>query len=122
MPPKQARLGKILDKLLQNSVSQRYQSADQVLQDLVIPDIAISKNHQIVKSQPQPATLVSEPLHHNLLEKIMPWIVKPTGDNLLSAVGVDYTNLQHLLAAQKWKEADLETWVVLCQALGKIKL
>ena len=119
VPPKQARLGKILDKLLQNSVIQRYQSAEQVLQDLVIPDLAISKNRQIVKSPAQPVTVVSAPIHPNLLGKIMPWTVKPTGDNLLSAVGVDYTNLQHLLAGQKWKEADWETWVVLCQALGK---
>ncbi|OCR01782.1 serine/threonine protein kinase [Oscillatoriales cyanobacterium USR001] len=119
VPPQQARLGKILDKLLQHSVSQRYQSAEQVLQDLIIPDIAISKKTAIVKSQITPTPAVSAPVRPNLLAKIMPWIVKPTGDSLISAVGVDYTNLQHLLAAKKWKEADWETWVVLSQALGK---
>ncbi len=39
--------------------------------------------------------------------------------HLLSAVGVDYSNLRNLLAAQKWKEADYETYRVMLQVAGK---
>ena len=38
---------------------------------------------------------------------------------LLSKRGVDYTKLRDLLAAQKWKEADLETTRAIFQAAGK---
>jgi hypothetical protein len=38
---------------------------------------------------------------------------------LRSERGVDYTNLQKLLAAGKWKEADQETGKVMCQAAGR---
>ncbi|MEG5019026.1 MULTISPECIES: GUN4 domain-containing protein [unclassified Microcoleus] len=40
-------------------------------------------------------------------------------DNLISAVGVDYSNLRNLLAAQKWKEADEETVYKLKEVLGR---
>ncbi len=33
--------------------------------------------------------------------------------------GVDYNHLFRLLAQGRWKEADLETWRVLCEAAGK---
>ncbi len=38
---------------------------------------------------------------------------------LKSEKGVDYTKLRDLLAAGEWKEADLETGKVMCQAAGK---
>ncbi len=40
-------------------------------------------------------------------------------DNLISAVGVDYSYLRDLLAAQKWKEADEETVYKLKEVLGR---
>ncbi|MBW4594942.1 MAG: GUN4 domain-containing protein [Brasilonema angustatum HA4187-MV1] len=40
-------------------------------------------------------------------------------DNLSSEKGVDYTKLRDLLAAQKWKEADYETYLVMLQAVGR---
>ncbi|MGE5658309.1 MAG: GUN4 domain-containing protein [Actinomycetota bacterium] len=106
------RLGRILDKLLQNSLTQRYQSAAEVLQALKTPPVAIAP---VVKT---PAVKPATP-HRHFLAKFLPQRRLPTGDRLESAVGVDYTPLQHLLAAHKWKEADQETWRVLCQALGK---
>ncbi|CAN1212490.1 GUN4 domain-containing protein [Tumidithrix helvetica PCC 7403] len=39
----------------------------------------------------------------------------------ISSTGVDYSNLQHFLAAGKWQEANQETWHVMCQALHKPK-
>ncbi len=84
------RLGKILDKLLQNSIKQRYQSVPEVLEAF---------------NSTQKAT--TSPLQRTFAK------------SLASEVGVDYTKLQHLLHRKKWQEADQHTWEVLCQALGK---
>lgn len=40
-------------------------------------------------------------------------------DELISAVGTDYTLLRDLLAVGKWKEADLETSAVMLRAAGR---
>jgi len=40
---------------------------------------------------------------------------------LVSAVGMDYINLQNLLAAKKWKEADGETLIVMVKVAGREK-
>lgn len=83
------RLGKILDKLLQNTIKDRYQSADEVLQDI------------------------------NATSGTPPTYLKRTNSqSLISEAGVDYTKLRDLLARKKWKEADEKTWDALCQALG----
>jgi serine/threonine protein kinase len=84
------RLGKILDKLLQNTIKERFQSADAVLQSLKLtPKTAYTSKRGI------------------------------NGQSLISEVGVDYTPLQNLLSRNKWQEADQQTWTLLCQALGK---
>ncbi|WP_244329363.1 GUN4 domain-containing protein [Tolypothrix sp. PCC 7910] len=45
---------------------------------------------------------------------------KPQGeDDLSSEKGVDYTTLRDLLAAGNWKDADMETYRVMIQAVGK---
>jgi tetratricopeptide (TPR) repeat protein len=38
---------------------------------------------------------------------------------IASEVGVDYTRLRDLLAKEKWKEADRETWNAMCRVVGK---
>ena len=40
-------------------------------------------------------------------------------DDLSSEKGVNYTKLRDLLQAQKWQEADNETYLVMIQAVGK---
>lgn len=40
-------------------------------------------------------------------------------DDLISAVGIDYSHLRDLLAAQKWEEADNETLYKLKEVLGR---
>lgn len=40
-------------------------------------------------------------------------------DDLSSEKGVDYTRLRDLLAANKWKDADMETYLVMVQAIGQ---
>ena len=84
------RLGKILDQLLQHTIADRYQSASEVLQAL------------------------------NSTQKAANPVIQPTrGNDLVSEVGIDYTQLRDLLARKKWKEADEKTWNVLCQAIGR---
>ena len=84
------RLGKILDKLLQNPIKDRFESADSVLQYL-------NSNPKIIYNHKRGIN----------------------GQALVSKVGVDYTLLQNLLTRNKWQEADQQTWILLCQALGK---
>ncbi|MCP6758143.1 MAG: GUN4 domain-containing protein [Fischerella sp. CENA71] len=54
-------------------------------------------------------------LAHNSQDK--PDIIQ--ADDLSSAKGVDYTQLQNLLAVGKWKEADEETLAVMLKASGR---
>ena len=42
-----------------------------------------------------------------------------TEDDLSSEKGIDYSKLRDLLKAEKWKEADYETYLVMIQAVGK---
>ncbi|HBB33737.1 MAG TPA: serine/threonine protein kinase [Cyanobacteria bacterium UBA8803] len=93
------RLGKILDKLIQQTIKLRYQSADEVWEAL------------------SPKT--SPPLGTNFINPWQPTKQKSARLNLASEVGVDYRKLQQLLAHHKWQQADEETWIVICQASGK---
>jgi serine/threonine protein kinase len=103
------RLRKILDKLLQPALSQRYQSVGEVLQAVtatpfVTPSIERSPPHKPTHFL---ANLWQQYTHHS------------SGSGLISAVGVNYTQLQYFLAIEKWQLADQETWNVLCQVVGK---
>jgi serine/threonine protein kinase len=102
------RLSKILDKLIKPAVNQRYQSVADVLKAVTILPATTPK---IQPSPPKPNNIFS-----NILRR---YNAKPQGDRLISEVGVNYTNLQHLLASGKWKQADQETWMVMCLAIGK---
>jgi len=139
------RLGKVLDKLLQNALSERYQSADEVLRIVAtissVPTIATPRQQShplpphavktkliqpsISKPSPPPANPPTPPKpparSPNFLDNIWQQVVgKPTeGDRLLSVVGFDYSTLQELLARGKWQKADQETWDALCQIIGK---
>ncbi|HEY9672784.1 MAG TPA: serine/threonine-protein kinase [Waterburya sp.] len=93
LPPEKPvsdRLAKILNKLLQNLIRDRFQSADEALQAID------SSSKTIYYSRP-----------------------KIGSQSLASEAGVDYTSLQNLLSRKKWKDADQKTWDCLCQALGK---
>ncbi len=61
----------------------------------------------------KPAPLKSPPLKPKTKQK--PQV------ELKSEKGVDYTKLRDLLAAGKWKKADQETDIVMCQAVGREK-
>jgi serine/threonine protein kinase len=112
------RLSQVLNKLVATQVSRRYTSAEQVLQeiqDFQSPKtVSLSTPAATIKS----VQSSSNPIFYQLLTQIFQNYRQPLEDDLSSAREVDYTKLQHLLATRKWKAADQETWVVLCQALG----
>ncbi len=94
-----SELGEILDKLLQTHLNQRYSFAVEVSQDINIALNTINPN-----SIPVETLIVS--------------IISNSEINLISSTGVDYTKLRDYLLNKKWKEADQETWAVMCQSLS----
>jgi serine/threonine protein kinase len=95
-------LGRILDKMIEFGTRKRYQSAKEILQDLTGQSPAIS-----IQTPATPVIQIPAP------PKVAANIV------LKSARGVNYSRLQQLLAAGKWKEADRETGKVMCQVAGR---
>jgi serine/threonine protein kinase len=86
----------VLTKLLQPDISQRYQSAEEVL-----------KNLCLLKRQ-----IHSQPFQPSVAPTIYSFI-EASQNNLRSAVGIDYSRLQKLLAEEKWQEVDEETRIVM---------
>ncbi|MCA2709046.1 MAG: GUN4 domain-containing protein [Microcystis sp. M015S2] len=95
-------LGRILDKMIEFGTRKRYQSAREILQDLTGQSPATS-----IQSPATPVIQIPAP------PKVAANIV------LKSARGVNYSRLQQLLAAGKWKEADQETSKVMLQVAGR---
>ena len=86
------QLEKILDKLLKVLLRDRYQSVDDVLQDLNSIEIDTTRVN---------------PLQNELTV------------SLESERGIDYTKLRDSLTAQKWKEADEETRQKMLEVMGQ---
>ena len=98
----------LLTKLLQPDLSQRYQSAKEVLEALVIQQTEIQYQFHSSSQSAHPSarpTIYSFP--------------QASQNNLISAVGIDYSQLQELLAAEKWPEADEETRIVMLRVARK---
>ncbi|WP_293226753.1 MULTISPECIES: serine/threonine-protein kinase [unclassified Microcoleus] len=55
------------------------------------------------------------------LDLLIPKPVAAETTRVVSAVGMDYTNLQNLLASKKWREADEETARVMLKVAGREK-
>ncbi len=133
-----SELGEILDKLLQNNLNQRYSFAVEVLQDinvalniltpksicqknLIIPNVinrAKSAKFNLPKT-PESQDLSTE-LSSDFQENLGFYPIFNLEINLISAKGIDYTKLRDYLSNKKWKEADKETWALLCQSLSMI--
>jgi len=109
------RLGHILDKLLENAISERYQSANEVLQAInlqptVVKPVISDTSARRQKTEPNPSPFPSEPTPHLSQEGRL------TTQALLK---IDYSELRNLLARKKWQDADNKTWDLLCEALGR---
>ncbi|TVU52417.1 MAG: serine/threonine protein kinase [Arthrospira sp. PLM2.Bin9] len=138
------KLGKVLDKLVNNQILKRYNSAAEVLTDISTSTPQTSRHTpKVIKSHSPAKTSkkASKPIKHKtspkssevtnltdnlksdfqaMLGRIIPALTQPRYDeDLTSETGVDYGELQQLLATHRWREADRETWIILCRALGK---
>ena len=131
-----SELGEILDKLLQNNLNQRYSFAVEVLQDINAALNIFNLNYISPKSLIVPTInnsdnlanldFLSIPDFHALPTKIVTnsqenlslSMTLNLEINLISSMGVDYTKLRDYLSIKKWKEADQETWALLCQSLS----
>ncbi|NCR13810.1 MAG: protein kinase [Microcystis aeruginosa G13-12] len=104
-------LGRILDKMIEFGTRKRYQSAREILQDLTGQSPATSiQTPATPRYSPTPATpVIQTPPPPKVSANIV----------LKSARGVNYSRLQQLLAAGKWKEADQETDKVMLQVAGR---
>jgi serine/threonine protein kinase len=93
------QLRQVLDKLLQESVKERYQSADEVLQAL-----------NPLTSKPSPS-----------ITSIPAQVITSVPDNLISSVGVDYSKLKKLLGFKNWGGADKETAELILKVASREK-
>jgi serine/threonine protein kinase len=129
-------LGQILDKLLQDLPKHRYQSADDVLQDLNDTNaLTLSENRSTASVGESPASTTDshteippEHLSPNSQLTAQPFepmspdaksAIEFPSDRLVSSAGIDYSQLRQLLTAEKWKEADLATTHILFRVAGR---
>lgn len=129
-------LGQILDKLLQDLPKYRYQSADDVLQDLNgTNSLTLSENSSTASLGESSASATDshteippEHLSPNSQLTTQPSESTSPGsesaiafpsDRLLSSAGIDYSQLRQLLTAEQWKEADRETTNILIGVAGR---
>jgi serine/threonine protein kinase len=131
-----SELSKILDKLLEIPLNQRYGSAVEVLQDIHAALDIRSQNSVLLKtpicatindddnfsglsrSKTSDPQIVQTNVTINKTENSPQSVISSLEPTLISALEVDYTRLRDLLVNKKWKEADRETWAVMCQSLS----
>ena len=92
-----AGLGKILDKMLKNSVPQRFKQANEILSALSIQQESRVKNVDL-------AVIDTGGLSNS---------------EDVSKNEIDYTHLKDLLKKRKWQRADIESWKIMCISLSK---
>jgi hypothetical protein len=100
-------LGQVLDKLLQQGTRKRFQTAQEVLEALQLTVKPISP--PTAQFTPQPTA------------KQTPQPTPEPNIELKSAKGVNYHQLEQLLKAGSWKEADRETAKKMLEVAGRTK-
>lgn len=137
--PVSDRLKRVLNKLVQNSLTSRYQRAEDVEislsprtqvslafasqpTELITPQIAktVSQQYSQFTSKPSPKVVPQSPTFQAILNRGKQWLQKATGSSgIISEIGVNYSQLEQYLTLGRWKPADEETWRLICQTLGK---
>jgi Serine/threonine protein kinase len=118
-------LGQVLDKLLQQGTKKRFQTAQEVLDALQLTQRPISPPK--LKFTPQPTVQPTvKPTVKPTPQPTPQPTVKPTPQptpqpdiELKSAKGVNYHQLEQLLKAGSWKEADEETANKMLEVAGR---
>ncbi|MEG3969717.1 serine/threonine-protein kinase [Microcoleus sp. T2B6] len=131
-------LGEILDKLLQTRLTQRYSFATEVLQDItaaldirhqhllspkkpiIAPALNNSDNSADISALPTPdSPILPTNAVANSAETFPLSVTSNLDQTMISARGINYTKLRDFLSNKKWKEADRETWGLMCQSLSQ---
>ncbi len=116
------RLTQVLNKLISRKLNERYQSAQEVIDDLQLAPVVNINN---------PFPLTSKYLGNMTGvrgRKVVPEAGNPNDDlvanisnqNQLSSRGLNYSTLKVFLLKKKWQEADAETWRLLRESIGKL--
>ena len=104
-------LGQILDKLIQEYVKDRYKSAMEVLEIVKPADVVVVP----LLPKSQQATVISPSV------PTQPVTAPPlVSANLESEKGIDYSQLERLLAAKNWRDADEETSVKMLEVMQQV--
>ncbi|WP_204104194.1 MULTISPECIES: serine/threonine-protein kinase [Spirulina sp. CCY15215] len=143
-----AKLTKVLNHLVEPSLRQRAQSAEEVMREIgniplqnqplsPSPTTQIPKRltpQQLITNPQQRTQAMSLPLTSkpSKMRGLMPrqtsvgseveledLRLKLSGESEESQVRIDYTRLKALLSRKRWKEADEETRDILCTLMGK---
>lgn len=125
-------LGRVLDRMTQSLVKDRYPSAQDALRDLLQNTQSLRKKPSpTVKSAPKGQSLPNAvpagklaPIAQGERSPTLISVPKPLSsgfnvNTLASECGVDYQKLRELLQAGRWKEADWETNWRMLQAVGR---
>ena len=83
-------MAKVLDKMLKNSLPQRYKQANEILS-------ALSRQRESQVKYIDLAVIDSKEIQSQ----------------------IDYSNLENLLKKGKWQQADTESWKIMCISLSK---
>jgi serine/threonine protein kinase len=102
-------LANIIDKLIEFATKRRYQAAGEALQELTVKlSVAIPQKN----------------LSQTTIQETVLPVVQVPKDEVIecrSARGIDYTNLQNLLAKKQWQAADQETVYLMLKATQRNK-
>jgi serine/threonine protein kinase len=116
-------LRQIFDKLLQYEPQQRYPSAEEVLKAIALLELPALDSSTIDRplTQPNLKDRVEVPPTFVVTPPVSspPSIGSNNNTSQTSQLGIYYIKLEILLQEQKWKEADLATWKLLCMAIGR---
>ena len=107
-----SELGIILDGLVQPSLGRRYYSAAQVLE--AIDNISKQGITKISQSSPTGGRKIRRSQFTKLEREVQ--ALQEVEESTIK-----YARLKNWLSKKKWKEADRETWAILCQLAGKQK-
>ncbi|MFN6464621.1 MAG: GUN4 domain-containing protein [Nostoc sp. DedVER02] len=102
--------GKVLDKLIQDYVKERYQSTDEVLAALN------NKQNQIAAK----SAVLSKP-HKQVLSNSKKVIASNLNPCITSGLTRDYSRLNDLLVSGRWKDANEKTFDILLKISGREK-
>ncbi|QIZ72575.1 serine/threonine-protein kinase [Oxynema aestuarii] len=119
------RLVLILNKLLQEQLTRRYQSASEVLDsiasDRLIPELPEFPTVSIptISVQLTPESVLNSDKPKTLFSRLPPPPKPPLKMFLASQVGMDYRELGEYLIEEKWQDADRETTNLILKLAGR---